>query len=94
METETKKDGDNGFSKSRRPMDQVVVREFPPVGKYKVRLVRKAEGDSRLYLDIREYAQGSSFEGFTRRGIRLSLADDVPRLRLALDAALEFLSAP
>ena len=46
-----------------------VIREFTPIGRYRVRLLKLKETS---VLDIREYVSAESFEGFTRRGIRLT----------------------
>jgi hypothetical protein len=59
-----------------------VIREFPAIGKYRIRLLSGKEG-SRV-LDIREYVTGETFEGFTRRGVRLAEAD-VELLRKMVD---------
>ena len=64
---------------------QIVVREFADIGKYKVRLLRKSSRDARLILDIREYADSPTFQGFTRRGIRIMVQEELPRLREVLD---------
>lgn len=64
---------------------QIVVREFPDIGKYKVRLIQKSTRDARLILDIREYANGPNYMGFTRRGVRLLLQDELPKLREIID---------
>lgn len=67
-----------------------VLREFPPVGKYRVRLVhnpRRADQDP--VLDIREYVHSEKFEGFTRRGIRLSDRAQIDLLRDVLKEVLE-----
>lgn len=50
----------------------VVLQEFPAIGRYRIRLI-KPEIKEGPILDIREYIVGDSFEGFTRRGIRLSI---------------------
>lgn len=55
-----------------------VVREFPKVGKYRVRLLKTKRGN---VLDIREYVESETFEGFTRRGIRLSDDEHLESLR-------------
>lgn len=65
---------------------QIVVRDLPDIGKYKVRLVQKSARDARLILDIREYANGPNYQGFTRRGIRLLVQDELPKLREAIEA--------
>ena len=73
---------------AKKPIEQVVLREFPQVGKYRVRLVRGMRESSQVYLDIREYANSESFQGFTRRGIRLKFPEDAAKLQLALEEAL------
>lgn len=62
-----------------------ILREYPPVGRYRVRVVEGRRGHA---LDIREYVTGETFEGFTRRGIRLS---DKAQAKLLRDALDEFL---
>lgn len=67
-----------------------VLREFPSLGgKYRVRLLQdpRTKGKS---LDIREYVvdHNSGFEGFTRRGIRLSERAQVELLRHVLSELL------
>jgi hypothetical protein len=62
-----------------------VVRELPPVGKYRIRLVRNARRpEAPPALDIREYVTSETFEGFTRRGIRLTESAQIELLRDAL----------
>lgn len=63
-----------------------VLREFAPIGKYRVRLVRLRD---RVFLDIREYVAGESFEGFTRRGIRFSTPAEADLLKDILKEVLE-----
>jgi len=65
-----------------------VVRELNPIGKYRIRILATDKGQ---VLDIREYIQDSSFEGFTRRGIRLTIPVETDLLR---HAAYELPSAP
>lgn len=55
-----------------------VVRELNPIGKYRVRILATDKGQ---VLNIREYVQESSFEGYTRRGIRLAIPDETDGLR-------------
>jgi hypothetical protein len=75
-----------GANGAARPAPtQIVVRELPDIGKYKVRLLQKSARDARLILDIREYANGPNYQGFTRRGVRLMVEGEVPKLREALD---------
>jgi len=50
-----------------------VLREFPPIGKYRVRHLRHTKTGAET-LDIREYVSAETFEGFTRRGIRMDRA--------------------
>lgn len=66
-----------------------VLREFPPVGKYRVRLLSGSRAKEKT-LDIREYVvnHDSSFEGFTRRGIRLGDRAQVELLRDVLSELL------
>ncbi len=65
-----------------------VLREFPPVGKYRVRLLSGSRAKERT-LDVREYVVNhDSFEGFTRRGIRLSDRAQVELLRDVLSELL------
>lgn len=72
-----------------KPLHEVVLREFPPLGKYRIRLVRnpKRPQDPPV-LDIREYVSGESFEGFTRRGIRISDRAHIDLLRDVLNEIL------
>ena len=75
--------------RKRKAVKEDVVREFPPLGKYRVRLVSnpRAPGEKPV-LDIREYVAAESFEGFTRRGIRLG---DRAQIDLLLDILKEVL---
>ena len=63
-----------------KPQDNV-LREFNPIGKYRVRLLDTGKGN---VLDIREYIQNEQFEGYTRRGIRLIVPQDIPTLTATL----------
>jgi hypothetical protein len=75
--------------RSKEAHKDEVVKEFPPVGKYRVRLLRGEPGSvSEKILDIREYVSSQDFEGFTRRGIRLGARAQVEQLR---DVLLELL---
>jgi len=84
METTIPANG-SGSARARSAPTQIVVRELPDIGKYKVRLVQKSARDTRLILDIREYANGPNYQGFTRRGVRLLVQDELPKLREAID---------
>ncbi len=67
--------------------DPIVVREFPQLGKYRVRVVRSSAGPrASVVLDVREYAKSESFEGFTRRGIRIGSLAEARQLLEALKA--------
>ncbi len=68
-----------------------VLAEFPPIGKYKLRLL---EGPRGKVLDIREFVQTDSFSGFTRRGVRLHYPADVAVLAKSLAEALAPHPAP
>lgn len=67
---------------------ETVVREFAPFGRYRVRILQGSKSGKRT-LDIREYAKGDGFEGFTRRGIRISEVTDLGYLREVLSECLE-----
>ncbi len=68
-----------------------VVREFTPLGKYRVRLVRNPRKPNDFpVLDIREYVSAETFEGFTRRGIRIG---DRAQMDLLRDTLLQVLEA-
>ncbi len=77
-------------TKPRKPFVEEVVQEFPAVGKYRIRLLRNPrkprDGPA---LDIREYVKDVNFEGFTRRGIRLSERAHLDVLRDVLKEVLE-----
>jgi len=68
------------------PITPFVVRDFPDMGKYKVRLMSKRrEGRSSTWLDVREYASGPNYQGFTRRGIRITTLDELRNLLRTLE---------
>lgn len=67
-----------------------VLQEFAPLGKYRVRLLKDAKNPSGdPLLDIREYVSSDTFEGFTRRGIRLADRGQIDLLRDTLGEVLE-----
>ena len=71
-----------------------VVQEFQPIAKYRVRLLKNGNGSP--VLDIREYvtSDGSNgFEGFTRRGIRLTDRTQMDLLRDILKEILQDLKS-
>ena len=65
-----------------------VIRELAPVSRYRVRVLEDDKSRKRV-VDIREWILGDSFEGFTRRGIRLTDRAQVDLLRDALREILE-----
>ena len=67
-----------------------VQNELPPVGRYRVRVLKDSRKpvEQRRSLDIREFVNGDVFEGFTRRGIRLTTKEQVELMRDALNEAL------
>lgn len=69
---------------------ETVLHEFPVVGKYRVRLV-KEDLKAPTTLDVREYVNGREFQGFTRRGIKLSTTKEIMELRDSLNVALSML---
>lgn len=65
-----------------------VIRELAPVSRYRVRVLEDDKSRKRV-VDIREWILGDRFEGFTRRGIRLTDRAQVDLLRDALREILE-----
>lgn len=77
------------MGKNTGPIKEEVLKEFPPLGKYRVRLVRNPKRPADVpVLDIREFISGESFEGFTRRGIRLMERAQLELLRDVLGEIL------
>lgn len=75
---------------TNKPIKEEVVREFPPLGKYRMRLVRNPRRPMESpTLDIREYISSETFEGFTRRGIRIGERAQMDLLRDVLKEILE-----
>ncbi len=75
---------------TNKPISEEVLREFTPLGKYRVRLVRNPKKPNVApVLDIREYVSSEKFEGFTRRGIRIGDRAQMDLLRDVLQAVLE-----
>lgn len=79
-----------GHVAKNMPKREEVLKEFQPIGKYRIRLMRDPErpGESPN-LDIREYISSRDFEGFTRRGIKLTAKADIDLLRCVLTEVLE-----
>lgn len=66
----------------RKRVEEEVALEFPHVGRYRVRLLRKgSRAKHAMLLDIREYVEAESFTGFTRRGVRLQTRQEAAALR-------------
>ena len=80
------------MTQSKKLHQEEVIREFPPIGsKYRVRILVNPKTHQRT-LDVREYivaSGGSSFEGYTRRGIRLTDRAQLDLLRDILKEILE-----
>ena len=75
---------------TNKPATEEVVREFAPLGKYRVRLVRSPKRpNAEPTLDNREYVSTERFEGFTRRGIRIADRAQMDLLRDELKEILE-----
>lgn len=72
------------MAKPAQAPSEEVLKEYPAVGKYRVRLVRTRNG---AFFDVREYISGESFEGFTRRGIRLAGPEEIRLLAEQLKQA-------
>ena len=74
---------------TQKALKDHVLKEFPALGKYRIRLlVDPAKPAAEPTLDIREYVNSQSFEGFTRRGIRISAKADLDVLRDVLQEVL------
>jgi hypothetical protein len=64
-----------------------VLREFASISKYRVRLLQDTKGNE--VLDIREFVQNDQFQGYTRRGIRLTDRAQMDQLRDILKDVLD-----
>ena len=77
------------IKKTNKPREDEVLREFPAIGKYRVRLLKRPRKGTPV-LDLREYVSAESFEGFTRRGVsfghRAELEQLLAVLRETVDA--------
>lgn len=74
----------------KKPFDGVTVKEFPKVGRYRVRIIQSGKnGELGNVLDIREHMESDRFAGFTRRGIRIYAARDAAALEETLKQILE-----
>lgn len=78
---------ENGKARRAAPPESV-LHEYPAIGKYRVRVVRnETRRAGGTMLDVREYIQSETFEGFTRRGIRLGSDRELAQLQEALEDA-------
>ena len=76
----------------QKPVKEEVIKELPPVSKYRVRVLQNPKTQATV-LDIREFVSSESFEGFTRRGIRITNRAEVDALRDHLGEVLDLLKA-
>ena len=67
---------------------EVTVREFPRVGRYRVRL-RRSGRTGRTHLELREYLETSGFSGFTQRGVSVCTQRQAAELAETLKQVLE-----
>ena len=66
-----------------------VIHEYPACGRYRIRVLRTSvRGVTQTAIDIREYVVSETFEGFTRRGVRLPDIEHINRLRDCLADAV------
>jgi len=75
------------MSDKAKTMKEEVLREFPPMGKYRIRVLLNPK-TKKTVLDIREFVAAETFEGFTRRGIRIF---DRAQAELLRDVLMEIL---
>lgn len=74
----------------KKPFDGTILKEFPKIGKYRVRVVESGRnGELGRVLDIREHMESDRYSGFTRRGIRIYNARDLAVLRETCKQVLE-----
>lgn len=76
-------------ARSKRTFDSKTLREFPKLGRYRVRLVENSRAEGRPVLDVREHLETEGFSGFTRRGIRLYTRREAAELAETLKQVLE-----
>lgn len=73
-----------------KPLREQVLKEWSPLGKYRVRLLRDAiKPAEESVLDIREYVSSAEYEGYTRRGVKISSREHFRALREVLTDLLE-----
>ena len=66
--------------------NEELIYEYPAVDRFRVRVLRK--DDKTTSLDIREYVAAEKFQGFTRKGIRLTSKEHMLQLRDSISDAL------
>lgn len=71
-----------------KSIKEEVLREYAPVGKYRIRLLQNPKTGKRA-LDIREYVSTGTFEGFTRRGVRIQEVAQADLLKEILAEVLD-----
>lgn len=69
----------------------IVKDDFPAIenGKYRLRAIRPGNGGP-LIFDVREYVKSESFEGFTRRGVRITTREGLESLKASIEQFLLF----
>lgn len=75
----------------QQPIKEQVVKELPPVSKYRVRIL---EGPRGRVLDVREFVSSQDWSGFTRRGCRFSDRAQIELLRNTITEALTLFPEP
>ena len=53
----------------------LVIAELSPIGVRRVRVVESVFDGEAPKLDVREYVSAANYEGFTKKGIRLSVEE-------------------
>jgi hypothetical protein len=76
-------------ARPKKTFDSKTLREFPKLGRYRVRLVENSRAEGRPVMDVREYLETEGFTGFTRRGIRLYTRREAAELAETLKQVLE-----
>lgn len=76
--------------KPKKAFENKTLREFPKVGRYRIRLIENGSAEGRpALLDVREHIETEGFSGFTRRGIRIYTRREAAELAETLRAILE-----
>lgn len=64
-------------TKKNKPLKETVLREYPSIGKYRIRVLQNTQKQSPKVVDIREFVSTEKFEGFTRRGVRIGSKEEL-----------------